>query len=64
MTQIEFNYRVSLIEDISKQKKLITGEVISVEEFDYLYDLPDHELENILSIGDKLLHDFPNYEEI
>jgi len=56
-------YTISLIEDISKQKKLLTGEILSVEDFDYLYDLPNEELENILSIGDKILNEIYTNEE-
>jgi hypothetical protein len=50
-------YTISLIEDISKQKKLILGETLSAEEFDYLYDLPDQELEHILTVGNQILEE-------
>jgi hypothetical protein len=64
MLSDSFRYRVSLIEDISKQKKLIIGEPISVEEFDYLYDLPSSELENLLVIGNRIIEQTRLYEEI
>jgi hypothetical protein len=64
MIQEMYNYRIGLIEDISKQKKLIVGETISAEEFDFLYDLSIQELKDLLTIGDKILQEIIPYEEI
>jgi hypothetical protein len=52
-------YRITLIEDINKIKRFVKDEVLTVEEFDELYDRDIEELEMILAINSRFVQYSP-----
>jgi hypothetical protein len=55
MTQIDRNYRITLIEDLNKIKMYMEGNAITVEQFDELYDMDIRDVEAILSMNSMIM---------
>ena len=47
--------KISLIEDLNKIKMLMTDTVLTVEEFDELYDMGVEQLEMLLAMNNTIL---------
>ena len=55
MTQIDRNYRITLIEDLNKIKMYMEGNAITVEQFDELYEMDIRDVEAILSMNSMIM---------
>ena len=55
MTQIDRNYRITLIEDLNKIKMYMEDKPLTVEQFDELYDMDIRDVEAILSMNSMIM---------
>lgn len=55
MTQTDRLYKITLIEDLNKMKMFLNNDVLTIEEFDDLYEMDIPQLEIAVSINNRIM---------